>query len=167
MRVAAALSGGVDSSVSAFLLKQAGYDVVGVSFFHRYLNTDASHIAEKLNIPYLRVDIDAAFKEYVVDYFIGEYLSGRTPNPCVWCNRRIKFGLFRQLALQLADAELFATGHYVSLLECGETRFLSKNEDPEYEQSYFLCYLTQDELAKTIFPLSTMNKKEVRRIAQE
>jgi len=165
MRVAVALSGGVDSAVSALLLRWAGYDVVGVSFFHKYLNTDASSVAQRLGIPYSRIDMSNVFQKNVVDYFISEYLSGRTPNPCVYCNRRIKFGEFRKRALELTGADFFATGHYASIIEVSGRRLIKKSQDSEYEQSYFLCYLTQDELKNTLFPLSTLTKSEVRKIA--
>jgi len=167
MRVAVALSGGVDSAVAALLLKRQNYNVVGVSFFHKYLSTDASAVAEALNIPYIRIDASEDFRKYVVHYFTEEYRKGRTPNPCVVCNRHIKFGYFRRKALETTGASVFATGHYATLTDASDKRMLGRGADPEYDQSYFLCYLKQEQLRGILFPLGGLLKSEVRRIAED
>ena len=167
MRVAVALSGGVDSAVAALLLKRQNYDVVGVSFFHEYLPTDASAVAEALNIPYIRIDVSEVFQKYVVEYFTEEYTKGRTPNPCIICNHHIKFGYFRRKAIEVTGATVFATGHYATLTDVSGRRLLGRGADPEYEQSYFLCYLRQEQLRGILFPLGGLLKSEVRRIAED
>ena len=175
-----AMSGGVDSSVSAYLLKKEGYDVVGV-FMHCWPATgwpctedrdraDAIEVAEKLEIPFLVWDFEKEYKNRVMDYFYREYKSGRTPNPDSYCNREIKFGLFLERALKELEADFIATGHYARIarrLNLREGLTLLRGIDEKKDQSYFLYTLGQHELSKTIFPVGGMIKSDVRKIAKE
>lgn len=184
-RVVVGLSGGVDSSVTAYLLKEQGYDVVGL--FMRNWNdasvtledecpwvedsADALLIAEKLGIPFQVIDMSASYKERIVDYMFNEYEQGRTPNPDVLCNREIKFDLFLKTALELG-ADYVATGHYARktsfIDENGKEVFqLLKGIDNNKDQSYFLCQLSQEQLSRALFPIGGIEKPEVRRIAKE
>ena len=183
-RVIVGLSGGVDSSVAAYLLKQQGYEVIGLFMKNWHDDSvtiskecpwledsnDAMLVAEKLGIPFQGVDLSEQYKERIVDYMFREYEAGRTPNPDVLCNREIKFDVFMDLALDL-KADFVATGHYVRkgiLNKDGKEVYqllagLDKNKD----QSYFLCQLSQEQLAKSLFPIGELNKSEVREIAAE
>ena len=184
-RVVVGLSGGVDSSVTAYLLKEQGYDVIGL--FMRNWNdasvtledecpwiedsADALLVAKKLDIPFQVIDMSDSYKERIVDYMFNEYEKGRTPNPDVLCNREIKFDLFLKTALELG-ADYVATGHYArktsTIDENGKEIFqLLKGNDNNKDQSYFLCQLSQDQLSKALFPIGDIEKPEVRRIAQE
>ncbi|MGV0928526.1 MULTISPECIES: tRNA 2-thiouridine(34) synthase MnmA [unclassified Empedobacter] len=184
-RVVVGLSGGVDSSVTAYLLKEQGYDVIGL--FMRNWNdasvtledecpwiedsADALLVAKKLDIPFQVIDMSDSYKERIVDYMFNEYEQGRTPNPDVLCNREIKFDLFLKTALELG-ADYVATGHYArktsTIDENGKEIFqLLKGYDNNKDQSYFLCQLSQDQLSKALFPIGDIEKPEVRRIAQE
>lgn len=184
-RVVVGLSGGVDSSVTAYLLKEQGYDVIGL--FMRNWNdasvtledecpwiedsADALLVAKKLDIPFQVIDMSDSYKERIVDYMFNEYEQGRTPNPDVLCNREIKFDLFLKTALELG-ADYVATGHYArktsTIDENGKKIFqLLKGNDNNKDQSYFLCQLSQDQLSKALFPIGDIEKPEVRRIAQE
>ena len=165
-RVVVGLSGGVDSSVAAYLLTQQGYDVIGLFMknWHDESVTisnecpwledsnDAMLVAEKLEIPYQTVDLSAEYKERIVDYMFDEYESGRTPNPDILCNREIKFDLFLKLALKLG-ADFIATGHYAQTKESsykGKSIFhLISGKDNSKDQSYFLCQLNQYQLKQT------------------
>jgi tRNA-specific 2-thiouridylase len=182
-RVVIGLSGGVDSSVAAYLLKEAGYDVIGLFMKNWHDETvtisnecpwledsnDAMLVAEKLGIPFQTVDLSKEYKERIVDYMFDEYAKGRTPNPDVLCNREIKFDVFLKIALSLG-ADYVATGHY-----CQKSHFLSEDglevhqllagEDKTKDQSYFLCQLTQEQLSKVLFPIGQLAKAEVRKIA--
>jgi len=183
-RVVIAMSGGVDSSVSAALLKEQGYDVVGVSL-QLYdpipreagcrIKTccslddvlDAGRVAKKLGIPFEVIDMRAEFKHLVVDYFIAEYAAGRTPNPCIRCNDLIKFDLLLQKAQEMG-AELLATGHYARTVEDDQGRkWLLTGLDPAKDQSYFLFTLTQEQLRRIVFPVGRLEKSHVRRLAAE
>jgi tRNA-specific 2-thiouridylase len=181
-RVVVGLSGGVDSSVAAWLLKEQGHDVIGL--FMRNWNDasptledecpwiddsrDAMMVAEQLGIPFQILDLSAAYKTRIVDYMFSEYAAGRTPNPDVLCNREIKFDLFLQNALKLG-ADFVATGHYVqkdSVNVDGEDFYrLLRGKDPNKDQSYFLCQLNQGQLAKAMFPIGHLQKSEVRDLA--
>ena len=183
-RVVVGLSGGVDSSVAAFLLKEQGYDVIGLFMKNWHDDTvtisnecpwledsnDAMLVAEKLGIPFQTVDLSLQYKERIVDYMFHEYKMGRTPNPDVLCNREIKFDVFMKIALQLG-ADYVATGHYcrkgVVDIEGTETYQLISGKDPNKDQSYFLCQLSQSQLEKTLFPIGELLKPDVRKIASE
>lgn len=187
-RVVVGLSGGVDSSVAAYLLKEQGYDVIGLFMKNWHDDSvtisnecpwledsnDAMLVAEKLGIPFQTVDLSEEYKERIVDYMFSEYKMGRTPNPDVLCNREIKFDVFMKIALSLG-ADYVATGHYCR----SSTSVLNKNgeekkiyhllagKDPNKDQSYFLCQLSQEQLSKTLFPIGELLKCEVRKIAAE
>lgn len=183
-RVVIALSGGVDSSVAAYLLKEKGYDVLGVFMknWHDESVTiseecpwledsyDAMLVAQKLNIPFKVIDLSDQYKEKIVDYMFNEYESGNTPNPDVLCNREIKFDVFLETAKQL-NADFIATGHYARVLsidKSNKTYFgLKSGIDVEKDQSYFLCQLNQYQLSKTLFPIGNLKKDEVREIAKK
>ena len=182
-RVAAALSGGVDSAVAALLLLEQGYDVFGVTmrlWREEDLEDDGSsaprcdptlgaqQVADALGIRLHIVDAAAPFKEHVVDRFIAEYSAGRTPNPCLYCNRQVKFGHLRERALALG-ADRLATGHYARLCwdAAHEQRQLLKGVDRRKDQSYFLYVLGQKELSRALFPLGCWTKARVRALAAE
>ncbi len=166
MRVAIAMSGGVDSSVSAALLKQAGYEVTGVTMLLSANDSaaDAREVAGRLGIPHHAVDLREEFARQVIAPFCEEYTRGRTPNPCVVCNREIKFGLLREKAAGLG-ADYIATGHYAQVERDGGVFRLKKGADSRKDQSYFLCRLKQDQLAHAVFPVGRLTKPEVRRLA--
>lgn len=183
-RVVVAMSGGVDSSVTAALLKEQGYEVIGVSLQlwdhsqgHGEKTAtggccslddlhDARRVAEQLGIPYYVVNAEEEFRRLVVDDFVAEYFAGRTPNPCVRCNERIKFGLLLDRARELG-AEMLATGHYARIDrdERGRYRLLT-GDDRNKDQSYFLFTLNQEQLARTLFPVGGLTKPEVRALAE-
>ncbi len=183
-KVVVGLSGGVDSSVTAYLLKQQGYEVIGLFMKNWHDDSvtisdecpwlddsnDAMMVAEKLGIPFQTVDLSAQYKERIVDYMFREYERGRTPNPDVLCNREIKFDVFLKIALSLG-ADFVATGHYCRKGEFekdGKTFYqLLAGKDENKDQSYFLCQLTQEQLSKTLFPIGELKKPEVRKIAAE
>ncbi|WP_066224826.1 tRNA 2-thiouridine(34) synthase MnmA [Formosa haliotis] len=183
-RVIVGLSGGVDSSVAAYVLQQQGYEVIGLFMKNWHDDSvtisdecpwlddsnDAMSVAEKLGIPFQTVDLSEQYKERIVDYMFKEYENGRTPNPDVLCNREIKFDVFMKIALDLG-ADYVATGHYCrkGILNEGEneTYQLLAGVDGNKDQSYFLCQLSQDQLAKALFPIGELTKPEVRKIASE
>lgn len=180
-KVVIGLSGGVDSSVAAYLLQQQGYHVIAL-FMRNWHDTTgtlsgdcpweddrlfAELVAKKLGIEFHSIDLSAEYRSRVVDYMFSEYEKGRTPNPDVLCNREIKFDSFLKAALDLG-ADYVATGHYCRRLtnDAGEHRLLA-GLDPSKDQSYFLCQLNQDQLSRTLFPIGDMQKSEVRQIASE
>ena len=183
-RVIVGLSGGVDSSIAAYLLTQQDYEVIGLFMknWHDESVTlsnecpwledsnDAMLVAEKLGIPFQTVDLSAEYKERIVDYMFDEYAAGRTPNPDILCNREIKFDVFLKIALSLG-ADYVATGHYCQKeIVCIENKSIYRlisGVDGNKDQSYFLCQLTQNQLAKTLFPIGHLQKSEVRKIARE
>ncbi len=184
-RVVVGLSGGVDSSVTAHLLLKQGYDVVGI-FMRNWHDesvtinnecpwiddsNDAMLVAEHLGIPFHVLDLSKEYKLRIVDYMFREYNSGRTPNPDVLCNREIKFDIFLKAALNL-KADFVATGHYCRKDEITDSQGkpifrLLAGMDPNKDQSYFLCQLTQDQLSKALFPIGHLQKSEVREIARQ
>ena len=182
-RVIVGLSGGVDSSVAAYLLKEQGYEVIGLFMKNWHDDSvtiseecpwledsnDAMLVAEKLGIPFQTVDLSVQYKDRIVDYMFSEYEKGRTPNPDVLCNREIKFDVFMDIALELG-ADYVATGHYCrkgSIEKNGETIYqLLSGVDGNKDQSYFLCQLSQVQLAKALFPIGELTKPEVREIAK-
>ena len=185
MRIVVGLSGGVDSSVAAYLLKQQGHEVIGL--FMRNWNdasvtledecpwvedsNDALLVAQKLGIPFQVIDMSELYKERIVDYMFAEYEKGRTPNPDILCNREVKFDVFLQTALSLG-ADKVATGHYARVSsfvdERGEEIYqLLAGKDNNKDQSYFLCQLNQNQLSKALFPIGELTKPKVREIARE
>lgn len=185
MKVVVGLSGGVDSSVTAYLLQQQGHEVIGL--FMRNWNdasvtledecpwiedsNDALLVAQKLGIPFQVIDMSELYKERIVDYMFAEYEKGRTPNPDVLCNREVKFDVFLKTALSLG-ADKVATGHYARLSsftdESGKEVYqLMAGKDNNKDQSYFLCQLSQEQLSKALFPIGELTKPEVREIARE
>jgi len=179
-RIVVALSGGVDSSVAALLLKNAGYDVIAL--FMRNWHDDsltinnecpwtedsnyALGICDQLGIPFQIIDLSKEYKERIVDYMIQEYKKGYTPNPDILCNREIKFDVFLKYAMQL-NADYIATGHYCIKKIAPERHTLHRGKDRVKDQSYFLCQITQEQLKKIIFPIGHLTKKEVRQIAKK
>lgn len=183
-RVVVGLSGGVDSSVAAYLLKEQGFEVIGM-FMKNWHDTsvtisdecpwiddsnDAMLVAEKLGIPFQTIDLSEQYKKRIVDYMFDEYKAGRTPNPDVLCNREIKFDVFLKAAKQL-NADYVATGHYCRKDEIevnGKKVFrLLAGSDPNKDQSYFLCQLNQEQLSMALFPIGEILKPEVRKIAAD
>ncbi|MBC5838187.1 tRNA 2-thiouridine(34) synthase MnmA [Flavobacterium muglaense] len=183
-RVVVGLSGGVDSSVAAYLLQKQGFEVIGLFMKNWHDDSvtisnecpwledsnDALLVAEKLGIPFQTVDLSEQYQEKIVDYMFREYEKGRTPNPDVLCNREIKFDVFMKIALSLG-ADYVATGHYCKKSEievAGQPVYqLLAGADNNKDQSYFLCQLSQEQLAKSLFPIGELNKPEVRAIAAE
>lgn len=180
-RVVVGLSGGVDSSVAAYLLKEQGYEVIGMFMknWHDESVTlsdecpwiddsnDALMVAQKLGIPFQVIDLSKEYKERIVDYMFEEYESGRTPNPDVLCNREIKFDVFLKAAMELG-ADYVATGHYCRKATKDDGTYgLLSGKDPNKDQSYFLCQLTQEQLSKALFPIGELLKSEVREIAEK
>jgi len=171
-KVLLGMSGGVDSSITALLLQKEGYEVIGATMqLHDYCNNDqvedAKDIAKRLGIEHYVFNMKEQFKKHVIDYFIEEYQEGRTPNPCVACNKYIKFGAMIDKAEELG-IEYIATGHYARIEKVTDGKYLlKKGKDERKDQSYMLYNLTQELLAKTIFPLGEYSKEEVRKIAEE
>ncbi len=183
-RVVVGLSGGVDSSVAAYLLKEQGYEVIGLFMKNWHDDSvtisnecpwledsnDALLVAEKLGIPFQTVDLSEQYKEKIVDYMFNEYEQGRTPNPDVLCNREIKFDVFMKIAISLG-ADFVATGHYCrkgTLEADGDVVYqLLAGKDDNKDQSYFLCQLSQEQLSKALFPIGELTKPQVREIAMQ
>lgn len=172
-KVLLGLSGGLDSSVAAYILKQQGYDVIG-GHIHLYpkdktpinKTTDIEKVASSLDISLYTINMEKEFKKYVTDNFINEYRKGYTPNPCILCNRFVKF----QGLLDLADKmsiKYIATGHYANIYKKRGRYYLKKGIDKKKDQSYFLYRLTQEQLSRTLFPLGAYHKKEIRNIAKQ
>ena len=183
-RVIVGLSGGVDSSVAAYLLKEQGYDVIGLFMKNWHDDSvtisnecpwledsnDALIVAEKLGIPFQVVDLSEQYKERIVDYMFDEYEKGRTPNPDILCNREIKFDVFMDIALDLG-ADFVATGHYCrkeeEIIDDKPIYKLLAGKDINKDQSYFLCQLSQHQLSKALFPIGELTKPAVREIAKK
>jgi tRNA-specific 2-thiouridylase len=181
MKIVVGLSGGVDSSVAAYLLQKQGHEVIGL--FMRNWNdasvtledecpwiedsNDALLVAQQLGIPFQVIDLSEAYKTRIVDYMFDEYQRGRTPNPDILCNREIKFDVFLEAAMKLG-ADFVATGHYCRKSENEDGSYsLLAGIDKTKDQSYFLCQITQNQLSKALFPIGHLEKQEVRAIAME
>ena len=170
------ISGGVDSSVAALLLKNKGYEVHGV-FFKKYTldkekcqkeKNDAEKVCQKLGIPFHFLDLEKEYEEKILKYFIETYKEGKTPNPDIFCNREIKFGAFQKWAFE-NGADYIATGHYAKNLWDKKKNifWLKTPKDKNKDQTYFLSMLTQEELSKSVFPLANLKKTEVRKFAKK
>lgn len=176
--VVVGMSGGVDSSVAALLLKEQGYNVIGLYMLNWEENdpngactaesdyADVQRVCGLLDIPYYSVNFAKEYQERVFRYFLSEYKAGRTPNPDVLCNREIKFGPFREYALSMG-ADYIATGHYCGIEHTAEAHFLLKARDKNKDQTYFLNQVTQKQLERVIFPLADLDKSEVRALAEK
>lgn len=163
-KVVVGISGGVDSAVAVILLQNQGYEVIGVTFIFtdEFDASDATKVAEKLNIEHHIVDYRSVFKEKVIDKFIDDYNNGITPNPCVLCNRLVKFNFLYENMLKY-NADYFATGHYAKVIDGKLYKSIDENKD----QTYFLCNITKDQLNKVLFPLEGIDKTVVRQIASD
>lgn len=168
MKVALLMSGGVDSSYSAYLLQKQGYEVLGIYLKlhdkeekHKIFIPNCEKVAKNLGFEYIVLEAQQEFKQIVYDYFIESYRKGETPNPCAMCNPHMKFGLALQKALELG-CEKIATGHYARIVEHDGVRRIAKAKDPSKDQSYFLYAISQDAIDRLIFPLGDMLKSEVK-----
>lgn len=182
-KVVVAMSGGVDSSVAAALLKEQGFDLVGISLqlWNYSWDTDnrfgtccslddlgdARRVAERIGIPFYILNLEKEFREGVVDYFVDEYLKGRTPIPCTACNKKLKFDELMRKA-EAYGYDYIATGHYASVVKDANGRYtVRRGRDASKDQSYFLFNLSQEQLSRLVFPLGDMEKKEVRGLAEK
>jgi tRNA-specific 2-thiouridylase len=178
IRVIVGMSGGVDSSVTAWLLKEQGYDVIGL-FMKNWDDTDefghctatedfedVRRVCAQIGIPYYSVNFEKEYEQKVFQYFLDEYRKGRTPNPDVMCNREIKFGEFLNKAKQLG-ADYIATGHYAQIIEKEGKKYLARGADPNKDQTYFLYAVNKSQLLQAMFPIGHLNKAEVREIAEK
>ncbi len=175
MKIAVALSGGIDSSVAVYLLKKQGHDVFAITMNHIpdnlgfdffYHLDDAKKIADFFNIKHFIINIKNTFQNEIIDNFTQSYLNGKTPNPCALCNKKIKFGLLLEKAIEYG-ADKIATGHYSDIFFSNGKYFIKKAKYIKKDQSYFLSLLNQEQLSKIIFPLSNLTKPEVREIANK
>ncbi|QWK13794.1 MAG: tRNA 2-thiouridine(34) synthase MnmA [Aquificota bacterium] len=182
MRVAVGMSGGVDSSVCALLMKELAQEVIGVTLrFHQVVCStedlrvccspedvrDAARVSEYLGIPHITLSWENIFEERVINYFLKESLSGKTPNPCAVCNREVKTGFLAQYLRKVADIDKLATGHYAKFVEYKGKRLIGRARDIKRDQSYFLSLVKREHLELLEFPLGDLTKEEVRRIAKE
>jgi tRNA-specific 2-thiouridylase len=172
-RVLLGMSGGIDSSVSAMLLQEMGYEVTGITFLfadqeevNRANETDAETLARKLHIKHYTIDLKKEFKESVVKYFKEEYKAGRTPFPCAYCNPKIKFHYLMEFAVR-ENCDYISTGHYVRNKMVGGKKFIYKGVDPDKDQSFFLWGLKQEFIERLIFPLGGFYKNEIREFAKQ
>jgi len=176
MKIFVGMSGGVDSSVAALLLKRAGNDITGVfikTWQPDYIECtwkedrmDAMRVCSQLDIPFVTLDAEREYKEGVIDYMLSEYEKGDVPNPDVMCNREVKFGAFLKFAMD-SGADAIATGHYADIEKDNDEYFLKMSKDKNKDQSYFLYQIKKNDLNKVIFPISNIEKTEVRKIAKE
>jgi tRNA-specific 2-thiouridylase len=179
-KVVVALSGGVDSSVAAFLLKEQGFEIIGL-FMKNWHDenvtisdecpwlddsNDAMLVAEKLNIPFQTVDLSKEYKDKIIDYMFDEYSKGNTPNPDILCNREIKFDVFMDIALSLG-ADYVATGHYSKVINDNNSYQLHSGLDETKDQSYFLCQLNQKHLDKVLFPIGNLKNLRFERLQKK
>lgn len=168
-KVVIGMSGGVDSSVAAYLLKEQGYDVIGVTmrFWHDESEEDARRVANHLEIPYYVMNFKTEFKEEVIDYFVNAYLEGQTPNPCIACNRYVKWEALLNRSLSIG-AEYIATGHYAQVERLENGRYaIACSKTAVKDQTYALYNLTQEQLEKTLMPVGAYTKDEIREIAEK
>lgn len=172
-KVAVALSGGLDSSVTCWLLKQQGYDVVSITAkmvddakFEQIVK-NAKNVADKIGIPHYVLDLSKEFKHDVIDYFEKSYAKGETPNPCIMCNRTIKWGRLFDYAVEELGCEYVSSGHYAKIVDVNGIKKLYPAKDEQKDQQYYLFELEQKHLSRIIFPLSDFVKNDIRRIAQE
>lgn len=172
-KVAVALSGGVDSSVTALLFKQKGYEVVGItgkmtnSPSAELVCQNAKAVADKLGIKHYVLDVSEKFRNQVIDYFNKAYLKSETPNPCAMCNKCIKWGAIFDYAINELGCDYFATGHYANIVKIGDYYTMAPAKDPRKDQLYFLFSLTQEQFSKTLFPLYEYEKSQIREIAEK
>jgi len=177
MKVAIAMSGGIDSSVAAIILKEQGHDVIGITarfLPHNEVNDrlfdmtlhDAADTASMLSIPHNVYDFSEEFRKTIIEYFCDQYIHGRTPNPCILCNHTIKFRLLLNESEKLG-CTMFATGHYAQVKQNEGRYCVSMGSDSSRDQSYFLCRLSQEQLKQVIFPLGGLTKTYIREIARE
>ncbi len=176
-KVVIGLSGGVDSSVAALLLKQSGYEVIGVTMdllpstdlSSSSSIDDAKKVADKLGIPFYSLDFKDEFKKYVIDYFAKEYMAGKTPNPCIECNKHLKFGLLLDKAYEMFGTDYVATGHYAKVEYNEQTNryYIKESNSIGKDQTYVLYNLTQEQLKHVLMPLGDYTKEQIREIAKE
>lgn len=175
VKVLLGMSGGVDSSVAAYLLKESGFDVHGctLKLYHPSPEEtgaddikDAAAVAEHLGISHSTADYTESFSSCVMQYFVNTYLKGGTPNPCTFCNKNVKFPCMADYA-EKTGCDLVSTGHYARITKSGDRYLLHKGKDPRKDQSYMLYSLSQDILSKTVFPLGELTKEEIRKIAED
>lgn len=170
-KVAVALSGGVDSAVAALLLKQQGYEVVGITGkmlcdkSSEEVVINAKNVAKKLDIQHYTVDVSDIFKDKVINYFENSYIKGKTPNPCIMCNKHIKWGCLFDYAINTLNCDYIATGHYAKIVYKDCIYKLYPASDEHKDQLYFLFMLSQEQLSKTLFPLSDYKKDEIKELA--
>ena len=171
LKVAVGLSGGLDSSVTCLLLKQQGYDVIAITIkmvddekFENIIN-NAKAVANKIGIQHYVLDATKEFKKNIIDYFVNEYEKGRTPNPCILCNRVIKWGLLFDYAINTLNCDYISSGHYAKIIDDNGIKKLYPAKDINKDQQYYLFELTQQHLNKILFPLSDYSKEEIRKIA--
>lgn len=172
-KVAVGLSGGLDSSVTCLLLKQQGYEVIAVTV--KMINDEkfntiiskAQEIAKKLDIPHHVLDLSNEFQKDVIEYFINAYKKGETPNPCIICNRKIKWGKLFDYAINDLKCDYISSGHYAKIVDANGTKKLYPAKDTKKDQQYYLFELSQEHLSKILFPLSDYTKDEIRKIAIE
>lgn len=173
VKVAVALSGGLDSSVTAYLLKKQGYDVIGITGLMTQSDAaikvvnNAKKVAEYLDIKHYTIDATKEFQDKVIDYFDSSYQKGQTPNPCIMCNKFIKWGKLFDVAINEYNADYIATGHYANIKKVDNYYKLYPAKDTKKDQLYFLFQLNQNQLSRTLFPLYSYEKSDIRKIALE